>query len=317
MASNDTPFTPGFKEVMRQSRNEAGRLGHDYIGPEHFLLGIIRKGEGLAVQVLLNMDVDPGSLQAGVEARMKPGRGDENRAAVFPQNPAAKKVIDNAREIARGFKHNWVGTEHLLLALIKTEGTIPCDVLKQASLEFGRTREEVLNIIEGASSHTYGGNADDLPPFTPELKAVVHSAREDAKQRGHGEIRTEHYLLAILRADEGIAILALKNLGANSADLINDIEKAMEPRRGQPAEIPEDLLDVDRALGTAPGMALGMRHLQVGPEHLLLSIIVLEDSTGGKILKKAGVTLDNAIAEVMARATGPSPLRAWWKKLWS
>ncbi len=150
MPLNDTPFTPGWKEVMRQSRNEAGRLGHDYIGPEHFLLGTIRKGEGLAVQTLLNMDIDLDELKMETEKRLEVGKGPT--VGIFPQNSDAKRVIESARMIAKQLKHNWIGTEHLLLALIKEEGTVAAAVLKSFSVDFSRTKREVLNLIEGSSA---------------------------------------------------------------------------------------------------------------------------------------------------------------------
>lgn len=152
MPLNDTPFTPGWKEVMRQSRNEAGRLGHDYIGPEHFLLGIIRKGEGLAVQTLLNMDVDLDELKLEIERMLEVGKGPT--VGIFPQNVEAKKVIESARLTAKQLKHNWIGTEHLLLALIKEESTVAARTLKNFNVDFNRTKREVLNLIEGSASGT-------------------------------------------------------------------------------------------------------------------------------------------------------------------
>ncbi|MCC7392001.1 ATP-dependent Clp protease ATP-binding subunit [Candidatus Sumerlaeota bacterium] len=152
MPLNDTPFTPGWKEVMRQSRNEAGRLGHDYIGPEHFLLGIIRKGEGLAVQTLLNMDVDLDELKLEIERMLEVGKGPT--VGIFPQNVEAKKVIESARLTAKQLKHNWIGTEHLLLALIKEESTVAARTLKNFNVDFNRTKREVMNLIEGSASGT-------------------------------------------------------------------------------------------------------------------------------------------------------------------
>jgi ATP-dependent Clp protease ATP-binding subunit ClpC len=170
MPMNDTPFTPGWKEVMRQSRNEAGRLGHDYIGPEHFLLGIIRKAEGLAVQTLLNMDVDLDDLKLELERNLEVGKGPT--VGIFPQNMEAKKVIESARQIARQLKHNWIGTEHLLLALIKEDNTIAARVLKQFSVDFNRTKREVLNLIEGTSNAMPSGK----PPVggSPGMKGDSH-----------------------------------------------------------------------------------------------------------------------------------------------
>ena len=149
MPINDTPFTPGWKEVMRQSRNEAGRLGHDYIGPEHFLLGIVRKAEGLAVQTLLNLGIDLDDLKLELERMLEVGKGPT--VGIFPQNVDAKKVIESARNVARQLRHNWIGTEHLLLALIKEEGTLAARCLRSFNVDFNKVKREVLNLIEGNS----------------------------------------------------------------------------------------------------------------------------------------------------------------------
>ncbi|MEQ8819758.1 MAG: ATP-dependent Clp protease ATP-binding subunit [Sumerlaeia bacterium] len=159
MPINDTPFTPGWKEVMRQSRNEAGRLGHDYIGPEHFLLGIIRKAEGLAVQTLLNLGVDLDDVKMELERMLEVGKGPT--VGIFPQNVEAKRVIEQARNIAKQLRHNWIGTEHLLLALIKEENTLAARCLRQFNIDYNKVKREVLNLIEGNSPSTAaaGGSA--------------------------------------------------------------------------------------------------------------------------------------------------------------
>ena len=175
MALNDTPFTPGWKEVMRQSRNEAGRLGHDYIGPEHFLLGIIRKGEGLAVQTLLNMDVDLDELKMELERMLEVGKGPT--VGIFPQNVEAKRVIESARQIAKQLKHNWIGTEHLLLALIKEENTLAARVLKSFSVDFNRTKREVLNLIEGSST-----GSSSPKPSSPKSSSSSSSSSESTEK---------------------------------------------------------------------------------------------------------------------------------------
>jgi len=156
MPINDTPFTPGWKEVMRQSRNEAGRLGHDYIGPEHFLLGIIRKAEGLAVQTLLNLGIDLDDLKLELERMLEVGKGPT--VGIFPQNVEAKKVIESARNIAKQLRHNWIGTEHLLLALIKEENTLAARCLRNFNIDFNKVKREVLNLIEGNSPTTAGSS---------------------------------------------------------------------------------------------------------------------------------------------------------------
>lgn len=143
------PFTPGMREVLRLSKTEAGRLGHDYIGPEHYLLGIIRKGDGLAVQTLRNLDVDLDELKREIEQMVEVGKG-PGMNSFMPTNEA-KRVLETTKEIGRQLRHNWVGTEHLLLGLMKEEGTIAWKALKRFGVSYEKVEREVLNVLEGTN----------------------------------------------------------------------------------------------------------------------------------------------------------------------
>ena len=79
-----TPYTPGMREVLKLSKAEAGRLGHDYIGPEHYLLGVIRKGDGLAVQTLMNLDVDLEDVKMELERMVEVGKASDGRSVSHP-----------------------------------------------------------------------------------------------------------------------------------------------------------------------------------------------------------------------------------------
>jgi ATP-dependent Clp protease ATP-binding subunit ClpC len=145
-----TPYTPGMREVLKLSKAEAGRLGHDYIGPEHFLLGVIRKGDGLAIQTLMNLDVDLEDMKMELERSVEVGKGPT--VGLFSQNADAKRVLETSKQIANEMKHGWVGTEHLLLALIKEENTIASKILRQFGVDFEKAKKEVLSVIEGSSA---------------------------------------------------------------------------------------------------------------------------------------------------------------------
>ena len=145
-----TPYTPGMREVLKLSKAEAGRLGHDYIGPEHYLLGIIRKGDGLAIQTLNNLDVDMEDLKMELERMLEVGKGPT--VSLFSPNADAKRVLETAKQIANEMKHGWVGTEHLLLSLIKEGTTIPSKCLRQFGVDFEKARKEVVTVIEGNSA---------------------------------------------------------------------------------------------------------------------------------------------------------------------
>ncbi len=145
-----TPYTPGMREVLKLSKAEAGRLGHDYIGPEHYLLAVIRKGDGLAVETLTNLDVDLEEVKLEIERMVEVGKAPT--VGLFSPNAEAKRVLETSRAVANSMKHGWVGTEHLLLALIKEEDTITSKCLRQFGVDFEKAKREVVNVIEGSNS---------------------------------------------------------------------------------------------------------------------------------------------------------------------
>jgi ATP-dependent Clp protease ATP-binding subunit ClpC len=152
------------REVIKLSKAEAGRLGHDYIGPEHYLLGIIRKGDGLAVQTLHNLEIDLEDLKMELERMLEVGKGPN--VNLFSPNAEAKKVLDTTKDIARQMKHNWIGTEHLLLGLIKEEGTVAAKCLRNFGVDFNKAQKEVLNVIDGSNSTTSTKSGKDAPEKT-------------------------------------------------------------------------------------------------------------------------------------------------------
>ncbi len=111
-------FTQRVRKVLFLARDEAGRLQHDYIGTEHLLLGIIREGEGVAANVLRRMNIDFERIQKAVEDSVNAPMGPVSIGEI-PFTPRAKKVLELSIDEARLHNHNYVGTEHLLLALIR------------------------------------------------------------------------------------------------------------------------------------------------------------------------------------------------------
>ena len=144
-----TPYTPGMREVLKLSKAEAGRLGHDYIGPEHYLLAVIRKGDGLAVEALNNLGVDLEEIKMEMERMVEVGKGPT--VGLFSPNAEAKRVLEASKAVANSMKHGWVGTEHLLLALIKEEDTLSSKCLRQFGIDYDKAKREVVNVIEGSA----------------------------------------------------------------------------------------------------------------------------------------------------------------------
>ena len=121
-------FTDRARKVMALANQEAQRFNHEYIGTEHILLGLVKEGSGVGANVLKNLDVDLRKVRLEVEKLVKSGP-DMVTMGKLPQTPRAKKVIEYAIEEARNLNHNYVGTEHLLLGLLREHDGVAAQVL--------------------------------------------------------------------------------------------------------------------------------------------------------------------------------------------
>jgi len=139
-------FTDRARKVMQLANQEAQRFNHEYIGSEHILLGLIKEGSGVAANVLKNLDVDLRKIRLEVEKLVQSGP-DMVTMGKLPQTPRAKKVIEYSMEEARNLNHNYVGTEHILLGLLREQEGVAAQVLMNLGLKLEDVREEVLNLL--------------------------------------------------------------------------------------------------------------------------------------------------------------------------
>ncbi|HRP59831.1 MAG TPA: ATP-dependent Clp protease ATP-binding subunit, partial [Vicingus sp.] len=146
----DANFSVKVKDVITYSKEEALRLGHDYIGVEHLLLGIIREGNGLAIKILKSLGVDAKELRAKLEEATKSGEVSTNYMANIPLIKQAEKVLKITYLEAKMFKNNVIGTEHLLLSILKEENNVASKVLNQLNVTYNDVKEEImiLNLVE-------------------------------------------------------------------------------------------------------------------------------------------------------------------------
>jgi ATP-dependent Clp protease ATP-binding subunit ClpC len=131
---------------MQLANQEAQRFNHEYIGTEHILLGLVKEGSGVAANVLKNLDIDLRKIRLEVEKIVQSGP-EMVTMGKLPQTPRAKKVIEYAIEEARNLNHNYVGTEHLLLGLLREQEGVAAQVLMNLGLKLEDVREEVLNLL--------------------------------------------------------------------------------------------------------------------------------------------------------------------------
>ncbi|MHC4910229.1 MAG: ATP-dependent Clp protease ATP-binding subunit [Planctomycetota bacterium] len=154
-------LTDRARKVMALANQEAQRFNHEYIGTEHILLGLVKEGSGVGANVLKNLGVDLRRVRLEVEKLVKSGP-EMVTMGKLPQTPRAKKVIEYAIEEARSLNHNYVGTEHLLLGLLREHDGVAAQVLMNLGLKLEEVREEVLNLL-GA-----GVESDEAPePLEP------------------------------------------------------------------------------------------------------------------------------------------------------
>jgi ATP-dependent Clp protease ATP-binding subunit ClpC len=185
-------FTDRARKVMQLANQEAQRFNHEYIGTEHILLGLIKEGSGVAANVLKNLDVDLRKIRLEVEKLVQSGP-DMVTMGKLPQTPRAKKVIEYSMEEARNLNHNYVGTEHILLGLLREQEGVAAQVLMNLGLKLEDVREEVLNLLghgvegEGERGGREGGGESSPSKSgkskTPALDSFGRDLTELAKQK--------------------------------------------------------------------------------------------------------------------------------------
>jgi ATP-dependent Clp protease ATP-binding subunit ClpC len=146
-------FTDRVRKVLAMAREEAIRLQHDYVGTEHILLGLIREGEGVAAAVLTNLSVDLEQVQERIEESVRRGKA-TIALGELPYTSRAKKVLEFAMAEARELNHSYVGTEHLLLGLLREEKGIAAEVLNQLGVTLEEARRQTLKLLGSEPNST-------------------------------------------------------------------------------------------------------------------------------------------------------------------
>ncbi len=188
-------FTPRAQQVLALARKEADRFHHNYVGTEHILLGLIKLGQGVAVSVLQKMGLDLETVRNAVEKQV--GTGQETKTSgSIPYTPRVKKVLALAGKEAKALNHSYVGTEHILLGLLREGEGVAARVLKSLDVDIERTRNEILRELdpqfsseggEEAASSPRGSTAGAQPEEkkdvkTPALKAFGRDLTELARR---------------------------------------------------------------------------------------------------------------------------------------
>jgi len=201
-------FTDRARKVMALANQEAQRFNHEYIGTEHILLGLVKEGSGVGANVLKNLEVDLRKVRLEVEKLVKSGP-DMVTMGKLPQTPRAKKVIEYAIEEARNLNHNYVGTEHLLLGLLREQDGVAAQVLMNLGIKLEEVREEVLNLLGAGVDSEEGavgagpepgrkGSRSKTPALDSFGRDLTEMARQDKLDPVIGRIAEIERLLVVL-----------------------------------------------------------------------------------------------------------------------
>jgi len=182
-------FTPRAQQVLALARKEADRFNHNYVGTEHLLLGLIKLGQGVAVNVLEKMGLDLETVRIEVEKQV--GSGPETKmVGNIPYTPRVKKILALAGKEAKSLQHSYVGTEHILLGLLREGEGVAARVLKNLEVDIERTRNEILRELdpnfspqeEGDSVPAEAGGSGKKDGKTPALRAFGRDLTEMARK---------------------------------------------------------------------------------------------------------------------------------------
>ncbi len=195
-------FTDRARKVMALANQEAQRFNHEYIGTEHILLGLVKEGSGVGANVLKNLDVDIKKLRLEIEKLVKSGP-DMVTMGKLPQTPRAKKVIEFAIEEARALNHNYVGTEHILLGLLRETEGIAARVLMNLGLKLENVRQEVLNLLGAGVDPNYQGMSMKMGPASVQ-KQKSKTPALDSFGRDLSELAMQDVLDPVIGRDDEI-----------------------------------------------------------------------------------------------------------------
>jgi ATP-dependent Clp protease ATP-binding subunit ClpA len=249
MADRFDKFTERARRVLSLAQEEAQRFNHNYIGTEHLLLGLVREGDGVAAKVLANLGVELNKVRSAVEVII--GRGDRAVLGEIGLTPRAKKVLDFAVDEARRLNHHYIGTEHILLGLVREGEGIAAGVLESLGVNLTRVRLETTRILsqsmpQGAATSAAPEPADLRIQAEPGLfhgaralgvalsdsiRVVLLHAADLARERGDQQISPAHLLLATLQWHT--VAEALHDSGADVGKLTAALEALLDADHDQ------------------------------------------------------------------------------------
>lgn len=301
-----TRFSDNARAALMRANQEAQRFNHEYLGTEHILLGLIKLPDCLGCRVLKALGVSLQDVYSKVEELV--GHGPERiTMGKLPQTPRAKKVIEYAMEESLELGCGSVGTEHVLLGLLRENEGVAGQVLRYFDITLPQARATILKLSAAADRFPAPTDvaplskawSDPISRFTDRSRKVMQLAHLAAQSFGHEQLGTEHILIGLFDEGTGVAANALKHLGFHALNLKEALLKIVPA--GLPDDAPAKLphsLRAKRVTELACVEAQQLHHNYIGTEHLLLGITRQSDCVAAQILVNLGSNLGVDLGEV-------------------
>jgi ATP-dependent Clp protease ATP-binding subunit ClpC len=209
-------FTDRARQTVVLAQEEARRLGHSYIGTEHLLLGLLREGEGVAAQAIGRMGISLADVRSDVVRII--GEASESPSGHIPFTPRSKKVLELSLREAMQLGHNYIGTEHILLGLVREGEGVAAQVLVARGADLKRVRATVIDELRNITP----GSRASGPRRTPGGEEALSNAQQLA---GSSAVGSHHLLEALARSEDSLASKVLVSLGVDADTLAAKIDE--------------------------------------------------------------------------------------------
>ena len=204
-------FTDRARRVVVLAQQEARELGHNYIGTEHILLGLVHEGEGVAVEALKSLEISLETVRQQVEEVI--GRGQDEPSGHIPFTPRAKKVLELSLRESHQLGHRYIGTEHILLGLIREGEGVAAQVLVRLGADLGRVREQVVQLL---GAHAHEASPEGETAVTWEVDSGLTGVEREVRIVGSPAQLAE--MISRLRSIDGRLAAIERHLGLGEAD---------------------------------------------------------------------------------------------------
>ena len=313
-------FTERARQVVVLAQEEARELAHSYIGTEHILLGLLREEEGLAARVLVSTGITLERARGQVVRIV--GFGEEpSRSGQIPFTPRAKKVIELSLREALSVGHDYIGTEHILLGLVREDEGVAMRILGELGADDETIRDEVLRTLGITRSDAKTVEVSlrtefvtmspeqRIERFTDRAKQTVAIAQREALALNHRNVRSEHLLLALASQEDGAAATVLASLNVTG----DRVRALIEPHAATDTVAPSDAtgftIQAATVLDHSLRAALRLGKNNVETEHILLSLIGDRDAASPAVWILSELGADRGkVRDALRRVLGVSHL---------